>query len=524
MRVAAFLLVATVIASAAGAQETAAAAARRYRIAHQQAILDELMAFLAIPNLAGTPSIERNAEALAAMFAKRGVKARTLRVAGAAPLVVADVAAPGAKQTIAFYAHYDGQPVDPAQWSTPPFEPVLKDGRIYARSASDDKGPIVALLAALDALRAASIRPAANLKFVFEGEEEAGSPYLADYLDKYRSELAADAWMLCDGPVHQSRRMLLYFGARGVVGLELTVYGAVRTLHSGHYGNWAPNPIVTLTRLLGSMRDTEARILIPRFYDDVKPLGAAERAALDRAPPFDDEIRRELAIGRIEGAGLLNERILQPALNLRGISAGHVGEKASNSIPTEAHASIDFRLVPAQTPDRVRELVEDHVRKQGFTIVRETPDTAARLAHPNIVRMTWDYGYPAARTAIDLPVSRRVIEIVAGATGREPVVLPSLGGSIPMYLFQDGGTPVIGVPIVNHDNNQHAANENLRIQNLWDGIEVFAALMGSDLPFTLSLRPVEPGGAEQRSTGRRERVKRRSDPVRSPGGVAGRGR
>ena len=440
-------------------------------------IVDELTAFLSIPNVASdAANIERNATFIVEMFRKRGIEARLLRVAGAPPLVVADVRTAGAKETIAFYAHYDGQPVDASQWATDPWTPVEKEGRIYARSASDDKAPIVALLAALDRLRAAGKRPSVNLKFVFEGEEEAGSPHLQQYLEQFEKELTVDAWIMCDGPVHQSRRPQLFFGVRGVIGAEITVYGPQRSLHSGHYGNWSPNPAAMLTRLLASMRDDDGRILVADFYADVVPVSDAERAALARAPAYDDEIRRELALGRTEGTKTLNEAILSPALNIRGIASGNVGEKASNSIPTEARASLDFRLVPAQAPERVRELVERHIASQGYLVVRDTPDAATRMAHPRVVRVIWGHGYPAARTALEHPVAKRVIAIATKAAG-EPVLLPSLGGSIPIYLFQRGGrVPVIGVPIVNHDNNQHAANENLRLQNLWDGIELYAAL------------------------------------------------
>jgi acetylornithine deacetylase/succinyl-diaminopimelate desuccinylase-like protein len=359
--------------------------------------------------------------------------------------------------------------------------PLGPESRIYARSASDDKAPIIAMLAALDALRAASIRPSVNLRFVFEGEEEAGSPHLASYLEKFPEDTAADAWVLCDGPVHQSRRMQLYFGARGVTDVEVTTYGPLRPLHSGHYGNWAPNPIVALTHLIDSMRDAEGRILIPGFYDDIVPLSAPERQALSEIPDVDADLKRELALGRTEGNGRsLNELILQPALNLRGIASGQVGERASNTIQSEARASIDFRLVPAQTPDSVRARVERFLTEQGWLIVRDAPDTATRLAHPKIVRMNWGPGYPPARTPLDLPIAKQMASIMAGALGVSPVRMPSLGGSIPMYLFQRGGrTPVIGLPIVNHDNNQHAANENVRMQNLRDGIEVFAALFAA---------------------------------------------
>ena len=459
-----------------------AQSAHDYRVAHEKEILAEFTELLAIPNLASDrANIAKNADAIAAMFTRRGANVQLLRLEGAPPLVYATLAAPNAKKTIAFYAHYDGQPVDASQWQTPPWQPVLKndngDPRIYARSASDDKAPIIAMLAALDSMRAAKTTPAVNLKFMFEGEEEAGSPHLAAYFDRYPKELAADAWLLCDGPVHQSRHMQLYFGARGVTDLEMTVYGPSRALHSGHYGNWAPNPIVTLTHLIDSMRDTDGRILISGFYDDVTPLTTAERDALAAIPNIDADLKRELALGRTEGSGKpLNELILQPALNLRGFVGGHVGNQASNTISTEASASIDFRLVPAETPERVRERVEGHIAAQNFFIVHETPDAATRLAHPDVVKLVWGPGYRAARTAMDLPVSREVAAVIRDATGSAPYLLPSLGGSVPMYLFQRNSTPVIGFPIVNHDNNQHAANENVRLKNLWDGIEMFAAL------------------------------------------------
>jgi acetylornithine deacetylase/succinyl-diaminopimelate desuccinylase-like protein len=471
----------------------ASRAARNYRTHHEREIVAEFMELLAIPNLASDgANIEKNANALVTMFTRRGAEARLLRIEGAPPLVYATLHARKAKTTIAFYAHYDGQPVDPAQWKTPPWQPALRnasgesvkvsahidpESRLYARSASDDKAPIMAMLAALDALKTVRGTPSVNLEFVLEGEEEAGSPHLAAYFDRFPNELAADAWLLCDGPMHQSRRMQLYFGARGVIGLEMTVYGPLRPLHSGHYGNWAPNPIVTLTHLIDSMRDANGKILISGFYDDVTPLTDVERDALAAIPNIDDDLKRELALGRTEGEGKsLNELILLPALNVRGIAGGHVGELASNSISTEAHASIDFRLVPAQTPEKVRERVEQHITAQNFFIVRDAPDAATRMAHPNVVKLIWGSAYPASRTSMDLPVSRRVANVITEAEGVPPYMLPSLGGSVPMYLFQRGGTPVVGLPIVNHDNNQHAANENLRIQNLWDGIEVFAAL------------------------------------------------
>jgi acetylornithine deacetylase/succinyl-diaminopimelate desuccinylase-like protein len=265
--------------------------------------------------------------------------------------------------------------------------------------------------------------------------------------------------------------------------LELTVYGPIKGLHDGHYGNWVPNPVVRLTHLLDSMRDEDGKILIKGFYDEVRPPTAAEQAAVAAIPKVEPELRREFRIAGTEGGGRpLDEVLMAPALNVRGIQSGHVGEQASNTIQTEARASIDFRLVPAETPESVRALVERHLETQGYKIVRATPDDAARMSQPKLVKVEWGPGCPPARTPLDLPLAREVTAIMTAA-GHEPVRMPTVGGSIPMYLFQQpNGTPVIGLPIANHDDNQHAANENLRLRNLWDGIELYAALFAGLQP------------------------------------------
>jgi len=477
---------------------------RAYRAAHEVEILRELAGLLATPNLASdTENIRKNADAAAALLSRRGVRTQLLEVPGAPPIVYGELSSPGARRTVIFYAHYDGQPVDPAKWTGKPWQPVLRDGRleagghdvewsalkspvnpewlVYARSASDDKAPIVGLAAALDALKAAKVPLSVNLKVFLEGEEEAGSPHLQSILEKYRYLLKGDMWLLCDGPVHQSRRMQVFFGARGITGVEITAYGATRRLHSGHYGNWSPNPIAELANLIAGMRDDRGNILIKGFADDVRPLTEGERRAVATAPDIGPALRSELAIGRTEGAAdeRLEAAILRPALNLRGFQGGDVGEKATNSIPTEATVSIDFRLVPDQTPERVRSRIEAHLRGLGYTLVSDVPDAAARKATPRLLRVRWDAGsYPSGRTPLDLPVSRAVVRVTSESFGAPIVELPTLGGSVPMYLFTDLlKTPVVGVPIANHDNNQHASNENLRIQNLWDGIETYAALL-----------------------------------------------
>ena len=473
---------------------------RAWREAHAPAIVRELAGLVSLPNIAADgPAIRRNAESIARMLDRRGISASLLEVEGSPPAVYGELVTPGARRTLMIYAHYDGQPVVPADWTGDPWRPVLRDGpldrggrevsfdsadgksdgewRLYGRSTSDDKAPIVGVLAALDALRASGIAPSVNLKVFFEGEEEAGSPHLEAMLSKHAARLAADVWIFCDGPVHQSRRLQMFWGARGVMGLEMTVYGARRPLHSGHYGNWAPNPAATLAHLVASLRDGDGRIRVAGFYDDVRPPTGAERAALAAAPDVDEELRQELALGATE-PGKLAERILLPALNVRGLAAGQVGDKASNSIPTEATASFDIRMVPDQTPERVRTLVEAHLAREGWQVVHETPDLAARRRHPRLVKLDWQAGYPPSRTSMDLPASRATARVVEEAIGAPIVRLPTLGGSLPVFVFEKVlKAPVIGLPIANHDNSQHAANENLRLRNLWDGIEVYAALL-----------------------------------------------
>ncbi|HEY7407533.1 MAG TPA: M20/M25/M40 family metallo-hydrolase [Gemmatimonadaceae bacterium] len=476
-------------------------AVREWRVRNEPAVLRELSALLAIPNLASDSlGIRRNADTLVAMLARRGVRARRLETPGSPPAVYGELRAPGATRTIVMYAHYDGQPVDAARWATPPWTPTLRDAplerggrpiplpdrggvldddaRLYARSSSDDKAPIIAMLAAIDALRAANIPLSVNLKFFLEGEEEAGSEHLEAMLRRHAELLAADGWIFGDGPVHQARRPQVVFGVRGVMGADLTVYGAARALHSGHYGNWAPNPSMRLAHLLASMRDTEGRVTIAGFLDDVRAPGTSERAAIASAPPVDTLLRRELALGDVEGDGApVLERILMPALNVRGLDGGPVGARAANVIPTQATASLDFRLVPDQTPARVRELVESHVRAQGYHVVHQEPSLAERGQHARIARIEWEQGYPGMRTDMDAPLSRALLRVLTEATDGRVVAIPTLGGSLPMYLFAEVlRAPLVIVPIVNHDNNQHAANENLRIGNLREGIELYAGI------------------------------------------------
>jgi acetylornithine deacetylase/succinyl-diaminopimelate desuccinylase-like protein len=479
---------------------------RDYRRAHERQILDEFTRLLAIPNVASDrQNIRRNADFILEMMQRRGLNPRLLETATkeSPPAVYGEWRTPGATHSIVLYAHYDGQPTDPKQWSgTQPWQPTwrsaaLESGggivalpsgadainpewRLYARSASDDKAGVLAILTAFDALKSLGVTPSMNIKFIFEGEEEAGSPHLGEILDLNKGLLGADAWIICDGPVHQSGRKQVVFGVRGDVNVDVTVYGAKRPLHSGHYGNWAPNPAMLLARLLASMKDDSGRVTISGWYEGVEPLGAAEQKAIAEAPAYDDELRSQLGFARAEGAGKsLLELINQPSLNINGMSSGDVGALARNVIPTTATAVLDLRLVKGNDHRRQAQRLLDHIRKQGFYVIDRDPTDDERKQNALIAKVTVrSGGYNAERTRMDLPISVAAVTAVQGTSTQPIVRLPTAGGSLPLSIITDHlRTVTMTVPIANYDNNQHAENENVRLQNLWDGIETLAAIM-----------------------------------------------
>jgi acetylornithine deacetylase/succinyl-diaminopimelate desuccinylase-like protein len=290
-----------------------------------------------------------------------------------------------------------------------------------------------------------------------------------------------DVLITGDGPVHPSGRPLVFYGNRGILDFDLTVYGPVRGLHSGHYGNWAPNPAMRLAQLVASMKDASGRVLIEGFYAGVIPLTAREQAAVD-AMPFDDaQLMRDLQFGEAEGSGKkLADLINEPSLNIRGLRSAYVGDQSQNVVPDRAEASFDIRLVKNLDPDRQFGRVAAHIEKQGYFIVRDRPPTPEeRRTHARVARLDYGGGYPATRTSMDLPVSSAVARVLDSALGGGVVMAPTLGGSVPMHVFDRLGLPVIGVPIVNADNSQHSHDENLRIGHFWRGMETYAALLAA---------------------------------------------
>jgi acetylornithine deacetylase/succinyl-diaminopimelate desuccinylase-like protein len=397
---------------------------------------------------------------------------------------------------LTLYIHYDGQPVTASEWTRcGPFAPCLFSAtgavaadpkrttfdpqwRVYGRSASDDKGPIVAVLNAVEALRATGAGPTWSLRVVLDGQEEAGSANFRRFAEARADALKADLAITLDGPRHPSGRPTMYFGVRGGAGLTLTVYGARNDLHSGNYGNWAPDPSMRLARLLASMKDDTGRVTIEHFYDDVTPLSATDLKALDEMPNVEAALKKDFGVALPERPEQRLERKLnEPTLSILAMeSGGGLNVPGRSAIPASAAARIEMRLVNGLDPARQNALVVAHIRKQGYYIVEgRDPSDDERLTHPLIARVDLRGGSTAPRVSMDEPMARAVVAAMS-RTGLSIVRLPTLGGSMPFATFSSR-MPTVGLSIVNHDNNQHGPDENLRLQNLWEGIELLAAIM-----------------------------------------------
>lgn len=470
-----------------------------YVAAHQKDILSDLMAALKIPAVdVDMANIRRKAEFLRDQLTERGLVSEILETDGN-PLVFGNLTVPGSARTLLLYCHYDGQPVDPTKWrQDDPFQPVLRDSklsgaskvidfdeatsfeddwRIYARSASDDTAPIIALLAALDALKAAGISPSSNIKVILDGEEEAGSPNLVPAIERYRDKLAADLLLIFDGPLHQSDHPTVVFGARGIMTIDLTVFGPKAPLHSGHYGNWAPNPAMQLAQLLASMKDAEGRVVIDGFYDGIDITPDVQRV-LDEVPDDLDALKSTLGFSQADRVGdSLQEAIQYPSLNVRGLRSAWIGGEARTIVPATATAAIDVRLVTETEPDELYQKLLTHIEGQGFHIVAEDPDDAIRANHGRIVGVVRRGSTNAYRTALNNPFAQQVVAAIS-AVWDEPIVRKrTSGGTVPIAPFIEVlGFPALGVPTVNFDNNQHGPNENVRLGHFFNSVVTFAAI------------------------------------------------
>lgn len=469
-----------------------------WRAQHERQIVDELLQLVAIPNVAGDAAgIRRNAEALEALFIKRGFQVEKTSGPGS-PVILARLDVPAPRGVITLYIHYDGQPVNAAEWTRcQPFAPCVYGAngpvtidantktidpqwRVYGRSAADDKAPIVAVLNAVEALRATGSGPAWSLRVVLDGEEEAGSANFRRFASANGDTLKADLAITLDGPRHPSGRPTLYFGVRGGTGLTLTVFGAKADLHSGNYGNWAPDPSMRLARLLASMKDDAGRVTIAGFYEAVTPLTPTEVRAIAEMPNVEAGLKKDFGVAMPERPEERLERKLnEPTLSILAMEAGG-GLKAPprTAIPASAAARLEMRLVHGIEPAKQNALVVAHLRTQGYFVVEgRDPTDEERSTQPLIARVDLRSGTTAPRVSMDDPMARAVVTALT-RSGATLVRLPTLGGTMPFATFsEDLKLPTVGLSIVNHDNNQHGPDENLRLQNLWEGIEMLAAIM-----------------------------------------------
>lgn len=408
-------------------------------------------------------------------------------------------------KTILFYMHGDGQPVHETDWDQDsPWKPVFKkvdtegnwniispedvkngfnhEYRIFGRSSSDDKGPLAMFLAAVDAIDDAGIKPDFNIKIFLDFEEEIGSPYLAELVEAHTKELDSDILIVFDGPNHNSNKPTLCFGARGITRITLTTYGARSALHSGHYGNYSPNPAFIMAGLLSSMKDDDGKVLIPGFYDGIE-LTPEEQSVLERVPDDEEEIKRKLGIASSDRVGKTYQESLQyPSLNIRGLQAGQTGENVTNIVPDRCVAEIDIRTVPESDPERLAGLVEQHIRSKGFYITDEDPSDEIRMKYSRIIKFERPSWYQGFRTSMESKPSIWLNSAMIRAFGNEPVKLRILGGSLPITPFINAlDIPAVIVPTVNPDNNQHGPNENLRLGNYRDGIKIMIAILTEKL-------------------------------------------
>lgn len=454
---------------------------------HTRTFIEGLLPLLAQPSVSlDRVNVRHCAALLCDLLQQEGVHAEMMETQGN-PVVYGEIEGERDDITVVLYNHYDVKPVEPlSAWRSQPFAPTFRRGRVeddaplvsdwrtlsdkelltclvYARGSGDDKGPLYSNLMALRTMRAIAGKPPCRLKFLYDGEEEIGSPHLPAFLRLHRDRFQGNVMIIADGPMHPSGRPTVSLGVRGVMMLEVRLQTANQILHSGHYGNAAPNAGWELIQLLATMRDADGQCLIPDFYVNATS-PTPEEAQLLANLSFDDEAMRTLlGIETWEGPDTLSfyeKTLFRPTFNINGLQAGNVGASRSTVIPHQATASIDVRLVAGMNMDTICRRIIEHVQDR-------CPGAQVELIH----------GYEAYKVAVTHPEVRKVVGAVQDLCrtmgGKEaPVILPTMGGSLPLNdLAQALDMPLISLPLANHDDNQHAPNENLRLGHFIQGIQ-----------------------------------------------------
>ena len=466
-----------------------------------QAIQD-LREFIAIPNDAlNSDDIDDNIFWLKKQFEQRGFNTAILNTENL-PLFFAALPMDDSKPTVLIYMHFDGQSVDPSKWQQPnPYQVVLKkpagdgfetvpfselgddidyDWRLFGRSTSDDKGPIIMFLNAIDLLKKDGQEHSFNIKVILDGEEEKSSKPLPKAVQQYRELLEADYLLIADGPVHASGKPTIAYGCRGITTMTLTTYGPIKPQHSGHYGNYAPNPGFQLAQLLATMKDKNGRVLIDGYYDGIS-LDEETKAVLKSVPDDDRAIASTLQFKSAEKVGSFYQEALQyPSLNIRGLGSGWIGAKRRTIVPESATAELDLRLVPETDGNRLKQLVKDHIAKQGYQVLDHVPSKEERMQYDKIVTVEEGSVTDAFRTDLDNPYGNFLHDVLKSTFDEDVVRIRIMGGTVPIAPFiNELEIPAFLVPMVNPDNNQHSPNENLKIGQLAYGIQAFYNILSA---------------------------------------------
>ena len=465
------------------------------------AFIPEYLDFISLPCDAHYPDqLEPNIQWLEQAFTARGFTTERLQTKGI-PILLVERLVKDADKTLLLYMHVDGQPVDSSKWDQPnPYQPVLKtaksggawerldidllrgkidpEWRVFARAAADDKGPISMFLAAWDAAQDQGIQPNYSLKLFLDPEEEIGSPNLLQALEDHRDKLSADGLVIMDGPMHASNQPTLTFGARGIARITLTVHGPKGPQHSGHFGNYIPNPAVRMAQLLASMKDEGGRVTIPGFYDGIT-LDGETRELLNAVPSDEASLKKRLGIASVDQVGnSLQEAIQYPSLNVRGLGAAWIGKETRTIIPASATAEIDMRLVVESDPERLIRLIRQHISEQGYYLLEGEPSLEERLSHPKLCTFSHKISYRAFRTPLDGELGTWLQKGLVDSFGKAPISLRTMGGSVPISpMIQYLEIPAVILPLVNSDNNQHSPNENLRMGNFLTGVQTLVGLL-----------------------------------------------
>ena len=476
----------------------------------EQAInnLDEFIEFLSYPNDANYKSdIYKLMDWTENKFKSLDFKINRLDTE-TIPLMLASKHISDDYKTVLIYMHLDGQPVDLSKWNQEnPFIPVYKlkengkfvdydsnkianidyetleekDIRIFARASSDAKGPVMMLIQAMKFMNSKNIDNKFNLKLIMDFEEEKGSPSLPDAVKKHSTILKSDALLIFDGPQHESDLPTLNFGNRGISSITLKTYGPVVPQHSGHFGNYAPNPVFRMSNILSSMKDENGIVKIKGYYDGIT-ISDQVKKYLDNVPDNEDSMLNKMQFKKPESVGSSYQEAIQfPSLNVRGIRAGWVEDEVRTIVPSECIAEIDVRLVIESDGYRLHDLIKKHIEDLGYVVLDHEPSKEERMKYEKIVKFNSTVSYPAFRTDIDSDLGNWLSETLTRTFGVEPVLRRTSGGSVPISPFVNVlNIPAVGVPTVNKDNNQHSPNENIKLINYIKGIESFVGILSSE--------------------------------------------